>query len=74
MPKTDPLALHAIIPDKASAIAFDGGAGDKCRLVLDMFSEQPACVRQLKNGSDDLLVSAGRARADRAIGKRAGRV
>jgi hypothetical protein len=41
------LALHAIIPDKASAIAFSGGAGDSCRLVLDLYSEQPAELLKL---------------------------
>ncbi len=58
MPKTDPLALQAIIPDKASAIAFDGGAGDKCRLVLDLFSEQPAeLLNLLKLRGERLIVT-----------------
>ena len=58
MSKIEPLALQAIIPDKASAIAFDGGAGDKCRLVLDLFSEQPAeFLKLLKLRGERLIVT-----------------
>ncbi len=58
MQKTDPLALQAIIPDKASAIAFDGEAGDKCRLILDLFSEQPAeLLKLLKLRGERLIVT-----------------
>lgn len=56
MPKTEPLALHASIPDKASAIAFDGGSGDKCRLVLDLFSEQPAELLKLLKLRGEVLI------------------
>ena len=36
-----PLARQAIIPDKASAITFRGGAGDRCRIVLDWYADNP---------------------------------
>lgn len=42
MPKPKILSLQAIIPDKASAISFSGGKGDSCRVVLDIFAEDPA--------------------------------
>ena len=47
MPKPNPLALQAVIPDKASAIAFDGGAGEKCRIVLDVYAEDAAELLKL---------------------------
>lgn len=47
MPKTEPLALKAFIPDKASAIAFDGGAGDKCRVIFDLYQLEDAEVAKL---------------------------
>jgi hypothetical protein len=58
MPKPDPLALQAVIPDKASAIAFDGGAGEKCRIVLDLYSEQPEeLLKLLKLRGERLIVT-----------------
>jgi hypothetical protein len=40
-----PLALKAIIPDNASAIAFRSGAGDHCRIVLDWYADNPELLR-----------------------------
>jgi hypothetical protein len=47
MPKPEPLALRAFIPDKASAIAFSGGAGDSARLILDIYAEKAEEVVEL---------------------------
>ncbi len=47
MSKPTPLALKAVIPDKASAIAFSGGAGDSCRLVIDLYAEDQAELLEL---------------------------
>lgn len=47
MPNPNPLALKAVIPDKASAIAFSGGAGDSARIILDVYSEDAAELLQL---------------------------
>jgi hypothetical protein len=56
--KTEPLALQAVIPDKASAIAFDGGAGEKCRLALDLYSEQPdELLKLLKLRGERLIIT-----------------
>lgn len=57
MPKPNsPLALQAVIPDKASAIAFAGGAGDHCRLVIDLFSDDPAELLKLLNMRGERLI------------------
>jgi hypothetical protein len=50
------LALQAIIPDKASAIALSGGAGDSCRLVLDLYSEQPKELLKLLHLRGERLI------------------
>ncbi len=47
MPNSTPLALQATIPNKASAIAFDGGKGESVRLVLDLYAEDPAELLKL---------------------------
>jgi hypothetical protein len=58
MPKPEPLALQAVIPDKASAIAFDGGAGDKCRLILDLYQLNDADVAKLlKLRGEQLIIT-----------------
>jgi hypothetical protein len=54
--KPELLALQAVIPDKASAIAFDGGAGEKCRLVLDVYAEEPGELLKLLNLRGERLI------------------
>ncbi len=58
MPKSEPLAFHAIIPDKASAIAFSGGAGDSARLILDVYGDEAEeLVKLLKLRGERLIVT-----------------
>ena len=58
MPKPEPLALHAIIPDKASAIAFSGGAGDSARLILDVYGDEAEeLVKLLKLRGERLIIT-----------------
>jgi hypothetical protein len=50
------LALHAIIPDKANAITFSGGAGDSCRMILDVYSDQPEELLKLLHLRGERLI------------------
>ena len=56
MPNPQPLDLQATIPDKASAIAFSGGAGDAARIVLDVYAEDPTELLKLLNLRGERLI------------------
>ena len=50
--------FHATIPDKASAIAFSGGAGDSARLILDVYGDEAEeLVKLLKLRGERLIVT-----------------
>ena len=52
------LALQAIIPDKANAITFSGGAGDSCRMMLDVYADNPEeLLRLLQLRGERLIVT-----------------
>ena len=63
MPKPEPLALQAIIPDKDAAIKFGGGPGDHCVAILHLYADEPSeLLKLLKLRGERLIVTSDEGR------------